>query len=191
MTREDVKKIFPDATDDQIREFLNSNNSEIAKEKAKNEKLKSDFKELQGLKDQNDLLQQKIEEMEVEGMSENEKLKKEIDDFKQKVAQLEKDKFISDQRNEAVKNFKISAEQANEVVKDDGSFDMTKLGEIIAEKESAAALAKEKEIANASGNPAIGGNAGGKNNLAEQLAKGAAKRASSVNEDIINYYKKN
>ena len=42
MTREDVKKIFPDATDEQITSFLNQSNSDVAKEKAKNQKLKED-----------------------------------------------------------------------------------------------------------------------------------------------------
>ena len=40
MTREDVKKIFPDATDDQITSFLNQSNSDVAKEKAKAQKAK-------------------------------------------------------------------------------------------------------------------------------------------------------
>ena len=35
MTREDVKKIFPDATDEQITSFLNQSNSDVDKEKAK------------------------------------------------------------------------------------------------------------------------------------------------------------
>ena len=40
MTREDVKKIFPDATDEQITSFLNQSNSDVAKEKAKAQKVK-------------------------------------------------------------------------------------------------------------------------------------------------------
>lgn len=60
MTREDVKRIFPDATDDQITSFLNQSNSDVAKEKAKAQKLKEDAdkakaleEELQALKEQN------------------------------------------------------------------------------------------------------------------------------------------
>ena len=60
MTREDVKKIFPDATDEQITSFLNQSNSDVAKEKAKNQKLKEDAEkakaletELEELKKQN------------------------------------------------------------------------------------------------------------------------------------------
>ena len=35
MTREQVIKLFPDATDDQITALLNQNNSEVAREKEK------------------------------------------------------------------------------------------------------------------------------------------------------------
>ena len=33
MTREDVKKIFPEATDEQITAFLNQSNSDVKKQK--------------------------------------------------------------------------------------------------------------------------------------------------------------
>lgn len=33
MTREDVLKLFPEATDEQITNLLNQNNSEVAREK--------------------------------------------------------------------------------------------------------------------------------------------------------------
>ena len=49
MTREDVLKLFPDATDDQITAMLNKNNSEVAMEKAKSEKYKSDAKKADDL----------------------------------------------------------------------------------------------------------------------------------------------
>lgn len=35
MTRNDVLKLFPEATDDQITNLLNQNNSEVAEEKNK------------------------------------------------------------------------------------------------------------------------------------------------------------
>ena len=49
MTREDVKKIFPDATDEQITSFLNQSNSDVAKEKAKAQKLKEDAEKAKAL----------------------------------------------------------------------------------------------------------------------------------------------
>lgn len=192
MTREDVRKLFPDATDDQITGLLNQSNSEIAREKAKTEKLKSDFKELQGYKDQNELLQQKIAEMEQEGLSEVEKLRKTLEESTQEIARLKKNELINNQRSEAVSNFKITGEQAKEVVKDDGTFDMVKLGQIIAEKEQASALAKEKELGAASSNPG-GGQGGISENgqtLAEEKARSLARKSNGVNQDILNNYRR-
>lgn len=189
MTREDVRKLFPDATDDQITGLLNQSNSEIAREKAKTEKLKSDFKELQGYKDQNELLQQKIAEMEQEGLSEVEKLRKTLDESTQEIARLKKNELINNQRSEAVSNFKITGEQAKEVVKDDGTFDMVKLGQIIAEKEQASALAKEKELVAASSNPG-GGAMPDERSIAEEKAKSIARKPAGVNQDILNNYRR-
>ena len=39
MTREDVLKLFPEATDEQITNLLNQNNSEVATEKNKAKQL--------------------------------------------------------------------------------------------------------------------------------------------------------
>lgn len=61
-----------------------------------------------------------------------------------------------------MEKLKINAEQAKTVVKDDGSLDYDALGKITSEKETAAAQAKEQEIANNSKNPG-GGTAGGEN----------------------------
>lgn len=192
MTREDVKKLFPEATDEQITKLLNQSNSEIAREKSKAEKLKSDFKELQGYKDQNEKLQEKLAEMEQDNLSEIEKASKALETANQRIAELEKSQFISNQRADAVSNFKITAEQAKEIVKDDGSFDMVKLGQIMTEKESAAALAKEQEIAAASSNPNGQHNDNsGENTTARDLAVASAKRAGVANRTILDNYRRN
>ena len=57
MTREDVKKIFPDATDEQITSFLNQSNSDVAKEKAKAQKVKEQAEKA-------DALEKELEELE-------------------------------------------------------------------------------------------------------------------------------
>ena len=46
MTREDVLKLFPDATDEQITNLLNQNNSEVAREKNKAGKDKEELARL-------------------------------------------------------------------------------------------------------------------------------------------------
>ena len=84
MTREDVKKIFPDATDEQITSFLNQSNSDVAKEKAKNQKLKEDAEKAKALETE-------LEELKKQNMSEAEKA--ELERQKEKAAN---EKRISD-----------------------------------------------------------------------------------------------
>lgn len=84
MTREDVKKIFPDATDEQISSFLNQSNSDVAREKAKVQKLKEDA-------DKAKALEEELEELKKQNMSEAEKA--ELERQKEKAAN---EKRISD-----------------------------------------------------------------------------------------------
>ena len=84
MTREDVKKIFPDATDEQITSFLNQSNSDVAKEKAKAQKMKEDAEKAKALEEE-------LEELKKQNMSESEKA--ELERQKEKEAN---EKRISD-----------------------------------------------------------------------------------------------
>lgn len=84
MTREDVKKIFPDATDEQITSFLNQSNSDVAKEKAKNQKLKEDAEKAKALETE-------LEELKKQNMSETERT--ELEHQKEKATN---EKRISD-----------------------------------------------------------------------------------------------
>lgn len=140
MTREQVIKLFPDATDDQITALLNQNNSEVAREKEK----ASGYKEKASKADE---LQKKIDELESGNLSEIEKANKALEEANKQIAVLQKNNAIRDQRESAMTNFKITAELAKKVVKDDGSLDYSELGKIISEKETASAQAKEQEIA--------------------------------------------
>ncbi len=84
MTREDVKKIFPDATDDQITSFLNQSNSDVAKEKAKAQKAKEQA-------DKAEALEKELEELKKQNMTEAEKT--ELEHQKEKATN---EKRISD-----------------------------------------------------------------------------------------------
>lgn len=84
MTREDVKKIFSDATDEQITSFLNQSNSDVAKEKAKNQKLKEDAEKVKALETE-------LEELKKQNMSEAERT--ELEHQKEKATN---EKRISD-----------------------------------------------------------------------------------------------
>ena len=84
MTREGVKKIFPDATDEKINSFLNKSNSDVAKEKAKAQKVKEQAEKA-------DALEKELEELKKQNMSESEKA--ELERQKEKAAN---EKRISD-----------------------------------------------------------------------------------------------
>ncbi len=153
MTRNEVLKLFPDATDEQITNLLNQTQSEISREKEKAKAYKADA-------DKAAELQKKIDEMEAGNLSEVEKVNKALDAANKTIADLQKSNAIRDQRESAMTNFKITAEQAKAIVKDDGSLDYAELGKIMADKETAAAQAKEQEIAKHQDVP---GGAGGGN----------------------------
>ena len=106
--------------------------------------------------------QKKLDEMEAGNLTELEKANKALETANQQIADMQKKNAIRDQREALMEKLKINAEQAKTVVKDDGSLDYDALGKITSEKETAAAQAKEQEIANNSENPG-GGTAGGEN----------------------------
>ena len=178
MTRQDVLKLFPDATDEQITNLLNQNNSEVAKEKNKVNQYKDKANSA-------DELQKRLDELEAGQLTEVEKANKALEAANEQIAKLQKDNAIRDQREAAMTNFKITADQAKSVVKDDGSLDYESLGKIISEKETASAKAKEEEIANNSTNPgggsATGGNGDDKTE-AEKVAENIGKSLAGVNE---------
>ena len=74
----------------------------------------------------------------------------------------------------------MTAEQAKQIVKDDGTLDYDVLGQIISDKETAAATAKEQEIANGAGNPG-GGNGGAGGGGTDSKGAEMAKKFNSAN----------
>ena len=184
MTREDVLKLFPEATDEQITNLLNQNNSEVATEKNK-------AKQYKAKADTADNLQKQLDEIQVGNLTELEKANKALETANQQIADLQKKNAIRDQRESAMTNFKITAEQAKTIVKDDGSLDYAELGKIMSEKETAAAQAKEQEIAKNQDIP--GGGAGGDKGKteAEKTAEAIGKNLAGTNktaESIVNSY---
>lgn len=182
MTREDVLKLFPEATDEQITNLLNQNNSEVAKEKNKVSQYKAKA-------DTADDLQKQLDEIQAGNLTELEKANKALETANQQIADLQKSNAIRDQREAAMTNFKITAEQAKTVVKDDGSLDYTELGKIMSEKETAAAQAKEQEIAKNQDIPGGGSNKGGADNKtnAEKIAESLISNAPK-NNGVLSHY---
>ena len=184
MTRNDVLKLFPDATDEQITNILNQNNSEVAREKAKT----TQFKEKAEKADE---LQAQLDEIEAGNLTEVEKVNKDLEAANNLIAKLQKDNAVRDQREAAMTNFKITAEQAKAVVKDDGSLDYTELGKIMSEKETAAAQAKEQEIANNTTNPggsSAGGSEENKKTADVENAEKISFGEASANNEAKNQY---
>ncbi len=185
MKREDILKLFPEATDEQITNLLNQSNKEILNEKNK----AAQYKERA---DRADELQTKLDEMELNGLSEADKATKALETANARIAELEKAQTLATQRASAAEKFKVTAEQAAQIVKDDGAIDYDILGQIIAEKETAAAKAKEAEIAANSANP--GGGSGGNGNKeteAEKMAKEIGSAISNANktaESVLKDY---
>lgn len=188
MKREDLTSLG--LTEEQIEKIIAENSKDIQNANKKADDYKKELDDLKASAVNAEELQKKIEEIEQSKMTETEKIANELAKSNQRVAELEKSIAIQSSRAAAAAKFKITAEQAEKVVKDDGSFDYDTLGEIIAEKESAAAAAKEREIASASTNPGGQGAGGGENNIATDIAVASAKRAGAVNETILNNYRR-
>ena len=183
MTREDVLKLFPEATDEQITNLLNQNNSEVAKEKNKVSQYKAKA-------DTADSLQKQLDDLQAGNLTELEKANKALETANQQIADLQKNNAVRDLREKAMTDFKVTAEQAKVIVKEDGSFDTAELGKIMSEKETAAAQAKEQEIAKHQDIPG-GGSAGGSSKEKTADVKNAEQISfgnPAANAEAKNYY---
>ena len=181
MTREQAKQNLisigvADPTDEQITNYLNQVNGETQKEKDK----AAEYKEKA---DKADEYKAKIDELEAGNMTELEKANKALELANEQIAKMQKENSIRDLREKSMTDFKITAEQAKAVVKDDGSFDTAALGKIMSEKETAAAQAKEQEIAGKQDIPGGGSAGGGKDKTeAENTAEAIGKTLAGTNE---------
>jgi membrane-associated HD superfamily phosphohydrolase len=189
MSREQAKQNLvalgiAEPTDEQVTNYLNKVNGEIKKEKDKAVEYKEKAEKA-------DELQKKLDDMEAGNLSEIEKANKALEAANKTIADMQKSNAIRDQREAAMTNFKITAEQAKTIVKEDGSLDYAELGKIMSEKETAAAQAKEQEIAKNQAVP--GGGAGGDKGKteAEKMAENIGKNLAGTNktaESIVNSY---
>lgn len=186
MTRAEAKQKLisfgiAEPTEEQISELLNSINAETQKEKQRADGYKADA-------DKAAELQAELDRINAEKMTDAEKQAADLKKANDRIAELEKAQSLSVQRNSVVEKFKVTSEQAKQIVKDDGSFDYDVLGQIISDKEAAAATAKEQEIAGKAGNPngASGGNENGKS-TAENLATKFFGNQKQEN-DILKHY---
>lgn len=165
MKREDLAAMG--LTDEQIEKVIAENGKDVQTANAKATKNNAELERLQGI-------EKEFNAMKDQNLSEQEKAAKQLDEANKRIEELEKAHTLATQRTSAADKFKITSEQAAQVVKDDGSFDFDVLGKIISDKETAAAQAKEQEIANGTTNPG-GGSAGGNDGTESKGAEMAKK----------------
>jgi len=157
MTREQAKQNLigfgiTEPTDEQITNYLNQIGAETKKEKDRADGYKAKA-------EQSDEYKRQLDELQSQGLSDAEKAARDLQAANDRIAELEKNQMLADRKSAAIEKFKVTAEQAGKIVKDDGTFDFDVLGQIITEKETAAAAAKEKELLDGTPNP--GGGRGG------------------------------
>lgn len=133
-------------------------------------------------------LQAELDRINNEKLSDVEKANKALETANNRIAELERNQAISAQRSSVMEKFNVTGEQAKQIVKDDGSFDTDVLGQIISDKEKAAATAKEQEIAKGATNP--GGGSAGSGNEKSGPENIAAKLFTSKKADnsVLSHY---
>ena len=182
MTREEVLKLFPDATDEQVTNLLNKTNSELAAEKSKANKLREKAERA-------DQLQKDLDDLNDKNLSDIDKATKDLERANQRIAELERNDAIRTQRTLAMEQFKVTAEQAKQIVKDDGTMDYTVLGQIIADKEKAAVDNYEKKALDGTPNPGGGSGKDDNKSTAEKLVAkirfGGDKKSEN---DVLSHY---
>ena len=154
MTRNDVLKLFPDATDEQITNLLNKSGEEWQERRRKPISIRLKLTKLNELQTQ-------LDELQNGNMTELEKANKALETANQQIAKLQKDNAVRDLRERAMSDFGITAEQVKTVVKEDGSFDTAVLGKIMSDKEANAIAEYEKNALKDTPNPNNGGNNNG------------------------------
>lgn len=177
MTRETAKSLLvtlgiETPTDEQITNYLNQVNKEVKSEKDRADKYK-------GEADKVAELQKQLEELNSKGLSEVELANKATEKANAKIAELEKSLKTMTVQNK-LSALGITGEDATKFFDENGELNFDTLGQILTNREKAAAIAKEKELAGNAGNP--GGNGGSGNEpqktVAETYAEGYAKRVT-------------
>lgn len=137
-----------------------------------------------------DDLQKKLDDLEAGQLTEIEKANKALEAANKTIADMQKSNAIRDQREAAMTNFKITAEQAKTIVKEDGSLDYVELGKIMSEKETAAAQAKEQEIAKSQDVPGGGAGGGNKDEKTEDVknAESISFGNAAASKEAQNHY---
>lgn len=174
---------FTEVTDEMISNYLNQVNGETQKEKDKAEQYRKDADKVKELTSQlNELQNANLSEVEKANKA-TEEANKQLVELQGKIARMETLKSLADKG--------IVGEDAENLIREDGTLDFETLGKIISDREAKAATAKEQEIANNSTNP-NGGQAAndGKNEKPDDVknAEGISF-GNSASDDAKDFYK--
>ena len=193
MTRETAKSLLvtlgiETPTDEQITNYLNQVNKEVKSEKDRADKYK-------GEADKVAELQKQLEELNSKGLSEVELANKATEKANAKIAELEKSLKTMTVQNK-LSALGITGDDATKLFDENGELNFDTLGQILTNREKAAATAKEKELAGNAGNPGgNGGNGGGEpqktaaETFAESYAKSVAENSKAANDALASYLK--
>lgn len=189
MTREEARDLLISAgvaepTDEAISNLLNKHNAEVSKQKAIADKYKSDATKVAELEKQ-------LEELNDAKLSDIELAKKETEKSNSRVAELEKQIALM-QRKTDLASKGIVGEQADKLIREDGSLDIEILGQIISERETTAKSQLEKDLLNKTPNPKGGNNENtNEKSDVEKMAESVGKQIASVNKasaDVLAQY---
>lgn len=186
MTREQARKNLvgfgiAEPTEEQISNYLNqiSDETKPYKDKASNAQADKDkIAELEG----------KLEELNNQNLTDIEKANKATEQANAQVANLQKEIAKMQQKNKLAE-MGIVGETADKLIGENG-LDFAVLGQIISDRETAAANAKLQEIANNSTNPGGGSAGSGENDksLAEQMVSKIYGNQQKQDNSILNNY---
>ena len=191
MTREQAKALLvtlgiETPTDEQVTNYLNSVNKEIKSEKDRADKYKTEADKVAEL-------QKQLDEINNKGLSEVEKANKATEAALGKVAELEKSLKNMTIQNK-LSELGITGDDATKFFDENGDLNFETLGQILTNREKAAATAKEKELAGNAGNP---GGQGGSTppektddvKFAESYVKNMAESTKAQSDAMASYLK--
>lgn len=191
MTREQSKQFLEslgieNVTDEMITNHLNQVNNAIKSEKDRAEKYRAEAEKVADL-------QKQLDEINSKGLTDVEKANKATEAALSKVAELEKN-IKTMQTQKELATLGITGEVADNMFNEDGSLNFATLGQVLTEREKAAATAKEAELAGKAGNP--GGSNGGSEpektadvQYAESYGKRMAESSKATNDALASYLK--
>ena len=184
MTRKDIMKAFPNATEEQINEILKLHHSELEAEKGKNQELKDAADELKKAQEEIRTLEEKVKGKEDTP-----------DDWKDQIAKLTEANAKAQQtiKNMELKNSLIdkgySSEDADKFIKtmNEGGDIASVLGEMKSNVISAYDKDRMKKTPEASGSSAK--DDVNNKTTAEKLAEGIVSASNETSNDVLANYK--